>query len=79
MAQVVWIGRRRQMRRVEIGRGSLGAAYLFPALSFAGASLAKPCSVSTLPLIKPDVRISRIRLSDWLLSSAHDGSVSYRV
>ncbi len=36
----------------------------FPALSSAGASLATPCSVSTLPLIKPDVQISRIRLSD---------------
>ncbi len=39
-------------------------AYLFPALSFAGVSLAIPCSVSTLPLIEPDVRFSRIRLSD---------------
>ena len=28
-------------------RGGLGAAYLFPALSPAGASLAGPCSVST--------------------------------
>jgi len=25
-----------------------------------------------LPLIEPDVRISRIRLSDWLDSPAHD-------
>ena len=33
--------------RVEKCRGGLGAAYLFPALSFAGASLASPCSVST--------------------------------
>jgi hypothetical protein len=46
--------------RVWRWRGGLGLAYLFPALSFAGASLARPCSVSTLPLIKPDVRISRI-------------------
>ncbi len=50
--------------RVEMWRGGLGLAYLFPALSSAGASRARPCSVSTLPLIKPDVRISRIRLSD---------------
>ncbi len=28
-------------------RGSVGPAYLFPALSSAGASLAEPCSVST--------------------------------
>ena len=33
--------------RVEMWRGGVGAAYLFPALSFAGASLASPCSVST--------------------------------
>jgi len=32
---------------VEVWRGGLGAAYLFPALSPAGASLASPCSVST--------------------------------
>jgi hypothetical protein len=50
---------------------------MFPALSFAGASLAKPCSVSTLPLIKPDVRISRIRLSDWLHRPAHNGVVRF--
>ena len=29
--------------------GGLGSAYLFPALSFAGASIALPCSVSTSP------------------------------
>jgi hypothetical protein len=28
-------------------RGGLGLAYLFPALSVAGASIALPCSVST--------------------------------
>jgi hypothetical protein len=50
--------------RVGRWRGGVGLAYLFPALSSAGASLARPCSVSTLPLIKPDVRISRIRISD---------------
>jgi hypothetical protein len=42
--------------RVERWRGGLGVAYLCPALSFAGASLAAPCSVSTLPLIEPGVR-----------------------
>jgi hypothetical protein len=35
------------MGRVEMWRGGLGWACLFPALSFAGASLSKPCSVST--------------------------------
>ena len=33
--------------RVEEWRGGLGSAYLFPALSSAGASIASPCSVST--------------------------------
>jgi hypothetical protein len=33
--------------RVERWRGGLGAAYLLPALSFAGASITVPCSVST--------------------------------
>src|SRR3982074_2373129 len=32
---------------VEMWRGGLGLAYLFPALSAAGASLARPYSVST--------------------------------
>ena len=38
---------RRLQSRVEMWRGGVGAAYLFPALSSAGASLASPCSVST--------------------------------
>jgi hypothetical protein len=54
----------RSAGRVERWRGGLGVAYRLPTLSSAGASLALPCSVSTLPLIKPDVRFSRIRLSD---------------
>ncbi len=58
--------------RVERWRGGLGGAYLLPTLSVAGASVSPPCSVSTLPLIGPDVRISRIRLSDWLRRPAHD-------
>jgi hypothetical protein len=43
--------------RVEDGRGNLGHA----------ATLRFPS-----PLIEPDVRISRIRLSDWLRPEAHD-------
>ena len=50
--------------RVERWRGGLGSAYLFSALSSASASLAARCSVSTLPLITPDVQIFGIRLSD---------------
>jgi hypothetical protein len=45
-------------------RGGLGAAYLLPALSLAGASLASPCFRFHIPLIEPDVRISRFRLSE---------------
>jgi len=32
-----------QLCGVEMWRGGLGAAYLFPALSSAGASIASPC------------------------------------
>ena len=46
-------------RRVEDGRGGLGHA----------ATLRFPS-----PLIKPDVRISRIRLSDWFHRAAHGGA-----
>ena len=50
--------------RVEEWRGGLGAAYLLPALSSAGASLASAMLRFHSPLIEPDGRISRIRLSD---------------
>ena len=42
----------------------LGAAYLLPALSVAGASLASPCFRLHTPLIELDGRISRIQLSE---------------
>ena len=45
-------------------RGGLGAAYLFPALSYAGASIASPYFRFHIPLIEPDMRISRFRLSE---------------
>jgi hypothetical protein len=45
-------------------RGGVGAAYLLPALSLAGASLASPCFRFHIPLIEPDVRIARFRLSE---------------
>ncbi len=48
---------------VEDGRGSLGHS----------ASLRFPS-----PLIEPDVRLSRIRLSDWLHRKAHGGAVRGR-
>ncbi len=49
--------------RVEDGRGGLGHA----------ATLRFPS-----PLIKPDVRISRIQLSDWLHRKAHVGTFRAR-
>ena len=45
-------------------RGGLGRAYRLPTLSYVGASLALPCSRFHTPLIEPDVRICRIRLSE---------------
>jgi hypothetical protein len=45
-------------------RGGAGAAYLLPALSLAGASLASPCFRFHIPLIEPDRPISGIQLSE---------------
>ena len=45
-------------------RGGVGAAYLLPALSLAGASLASPCFRFHIPLIEPDGPVSGIRLSE---------------
>jgi len=42
-------------------RGGVGAAYRFPALSSAGALL---CFRFHIPVIEPDGRISRFRLSE---------------
>jgi hypothetical protein len=49
---------------VEVWRGGLGGTYRLPTLSFVGASLAPPCFRFHTPLIEPDVRICRIRLSE---------------
>ena len=49
---------------VEVWRGGLGRAYRLPTLSSVGASLAPPCFRFHTPLIEPDVRICRIRLSE---------------
>ena len=49
---------------VEVWRGGLGGTYRLPALSSAGASLVPPCFRFHTPLIEPDVRICRIRLSE---------------
>jgi hypothetical protein len=47
-----------------VWRGGLGGTYRLPALSYAGASLTRPCFRFHTPLIEPDVRISRFRLSE---------------
>ena len=51
---------------VESGCGAVavGSAYLFPPLSSGGASIAEPLLRFHTPLIEPDVRYQRIRLSD---------------
>ena len=54
-------------------RGGLGAAYLLLALSSAGASLARTMLRFHIPLIEPDGRISRIRLSDKGLTLSPTG------
>ena len=43
---------------------AVGRTYLFPPLSFGGASLARPWLCFHTSLIEPDMQISRIRLSD---------------
>jgi DNA replication protein DnaC len=46
------------------GAVALGRTYLLPPLSFGGASIVPPWLRFHIPLIEPDVQISRIRLSD---------------
>jgi hypothetical protein len=59
-----WILGRFQVCGVEVWRSGLGGTYRLPTLSFVGASLAPPCFRFHTPLIEPDVRICRIRLSE---------------
>jgi hypothetical protein len=53
-----------QVSGVEVWRGGLGGTYRLPTLSSVGASLVPPCFRFHTPLIEPDVRICRIRLSE---------------
>ena len=46
------------------GAVALGKIYLLPPLSFGGASMVPPWLRFHIPLIEPDMQISRIRLSD---------------
>jgi hypothetical protein len=57
-------------------RGGLGGAYRLPTLSSVGASLVPPCFRFHIPLIEPDVRISRIRLSEKRFTRSPTGNCS---
>ncbi len=64
------------------GAVSVGRTYLFPPLSSGGALVVRPWLRFHIPLIEPDVQISRIRLSGQdltpLLSRATPSAVSER-
>jgi len=47
-----------------VWRSGLGGTYRLPTLSSVGASLVPPYFCFHTPLIEPDVRICRIRLSE---------------
>jgi predicted transcriptional regulator len=49
-------------RAVEMWRGGVGAAYLLPALSSAGASLAGPCSVESVEELRRILTEKRLEL-----------------
>ena len=53
-----------QMVESRCGAVALGRTYLLPPLSFGGASMVPPWLRFHIPLIEPDMQISRIRLSD---------------
>src|SRR5882724_12154643 len=57
---------RRRRRSVEsrCGAAAVGRTYLLPPLSSGGASLVRPWLRFHTPLIEPDMRSYRIRLSD---------------
>src|SRR5712671_1871753 len=61
-----FVHRASRQRWVEsrCGAVSLGRTYLFPPLSSGGALVVRPWLRFHIPLIEPDVQISRIRLSD---------------
>jgi hypothetical protein len=56
--------RRLVMVESRCGAVAVGRTYLFPPLSSGGASLVRPWLRFHTPLIEPDMRICRIRLSD---------------
>jgi hypothetical protein len=53
---------------------AVGRTYLLPPLSSGGALAVRPLLRFHIPLIEPDVQISRIRLSDKTHAFAHGTS-----
>ena len=58
------VGRSPLMVESRCGAVALGRTYLLPPLSSGGALLVQPWLRFHIPLIEPDMQISRIRLSD---------------
>ncbi len=63
--------------RVEKWRGGLAAAYLLPALSFAGAALASPCSTFFAGSTRMDVIATQGRPLRFFVSRPKDGIVRF--
>jgi len=55
---------RRSLVESRCGAVALGRTYLLPPLSSGGALVVRPWLRFHIPLIEPDMQISRIRLSD---------------
>src|SRR5262252_4567037 len=62
-APAMW-STRQLMVESRCGAVSVGRTYLFPPLSSGGALVVRPWLRFHIPLIEPDRRLSRIRLSD---------------
>ena len=59
-----WPGQTKRMVESRCGAVALGRTYLLPPLSSGGALVVPPWLRYHIPLIEPDMQISRIRLSD---------------
>ena len=70
---------KRMVGRLELGdRFRVAASFFWRLRTSSRKGAVTRCDVLRFPspLIKPDVRISRIRLSDWLHRKAHGGDTS---
>src|SRR5947199_10216043 len=64
MAELAVGSTRQGMVESRCGAVALGRTYLLPPLSSGGALVVQPWLRFHIPLIEPDMQISRIRLSD---------------